>query len=286
MFILAPTNPTHLRQSALTPHLTWLLTESNPLAENHRCEKQRENVNCRANFSSHRAHVSEDDKSLFVSFDVPGMKADDLQVVLNECVLNVNGKRPNNGDNLFSTFQKKIKLDHHCLDTAQTEARLSDGVLVVRLAKKKEADPFKLSVIKDDPPAQLDNFSLRMDVPGVKANDLTVEYATGRIRIQGHRTVGRTSTFQRTVVVDSANIDVMNMASYLNHGVLTIIAPKKESCPERTIEIQTDDDDANEYVSVSGIEKEDIEVETVRVDEESTNTPNKEKDSNDDSKTA
>jgi HSP20 family protein len=69
--------------------------------------------------------------------------------------------------------------------------------------------------------------TLSIDVPGVKSNDLQVQFEDNVLRISGERkTAGSESKFVRSFAMDPTNVDVDNMKANLDCGVLTLTVPK------------------------------------------------------------
>jgi HSP20 family molecular chaperone IbpA len=76
--------------------------------------------------------------------------------------------------------------------------------------------------------------TLSIDVPGVKSNDLQVQFEDNVLRISGERkTAGSESKFVRSFAMDPTNVDVDNMKANLDCGVLTLTVPKHhEACSQ------------------------------------------------------
>jgi HSP20 family protein len=92
--------------------------------------------------------VEEDETKYSFSLQVPGFKAEDMTVTMEEApngghVLLLSGKQKTetkeNGNNMFtseSTFLQRFNLGRN-VDTEKIDARLTDGVLCVSVAKKE-----------------------------------------------------------------------------------------------------------------------------------------------------
>lgn len=98
--------------------------------------------------------IYETDKEIMVLADMPGVKADDLTIDLNENVLTLDGdvKTPEGADEVdvlreFRTgkYQRQFTLSQ-VIDQAKIEAELKDGVLRLRLPKVEAATPRKIAV--------------------------------------------------------------------------------------------------------------------------------------------
>jgi HSP20 family protein len=96
---------------------------------------------------------------------------------------------------------------------------------------------------------------LTMDLPGLTAQDLTIELAEGSLcvrgerpfpqvaqgsrRVHGERGFGR---FERRIQLPDG-IDPDRITASMDHGVLSLIVPKPERMVPRTIEIGSGDDE-------------------------------------------
>jgi HSP20 family protein len=89
---------------------------------------------------------------LFVC-DVPGVKADDLQVTVDNHVLTIKGARRFEGKEneqvilgrAYGTFSRSYTLPD-AVDDARLEADLADGVLTVRIPKHPKAQPRRIPI--------------------------------------------------------------------------------------------------------------------------------------------
>jgi HSP20 family protein len=85
--------------------------------------------------------------------DVPGVKQDDLEVVLENHVLTIRGVRrfEGNGDEqvmlgrAYGSFSRSFNLPDF-LDEARVSADLANGILTVRVAKLEAAKPRKIPI--------------------------------------------------------------------------------------------------------------------------------------------
>jgi HSP20 family protein len=96
----------------------------------------------------HAYDIQEDDKTYTISVDVPGVKAEDIIIQLEDNVLYLSGGRKVKKDNEVS----ESKFDHrfsigNTMDTKHITANLADGVLVLT-APKKEPEQLKPHLIK------------------------------------------------------------------------------------------------------------------------------------------
>ena len=97
-----------------------------------------------------------------------------------------------------------------------------------------------------------DAFQIRMDLPGIKAEDLTVQVTSGAVQISGerkeekeekgkmhHRLERRSGKFAETVTLPGAVNDEKVQAEFLD-GVLTVTIPKTEASKTRAVKVKTD----------------------------------------------
>jgi HSP20 family protein len=98
--------------------------------------------------------IYETDKEMMLLADMPGVKADDLNIDLDENVLTLDGdvQAPEGADEAdvlreFRTgkYQRQFTLSQ-VIDQAKIEAELKDGVLRLRLPKVEAATPRKIAV--------------------------------------------------------------------------------------------------------------------------------------------
>ncbi len=100
-------------------------------------------------------NVWEDDDRVFVEAELPGMKAEDLDIqVLGGTELTIKGERqpcvPENGvlhrqERAFGNFTRTLTLPF-AVDADKVEARFENGVLVIQLPKHAAAKPRKIEV--------------------------------------------------------------------------------------------------------------------------------------------
>ncbi|MFO8099669.1 MAG: Hsp20/alpha crystallin family protein [Salinibacter sp.] len=94
-----------------------------------------------------------------------------------------------------------------------------------------------------------DAFRLRLDVPGMTKEDITINLQNNTLTVSGERTSERTEseeyvrverafgTFHRTFTLPDA-VDDENIEAAYENGVLTIRVPKTEKSTRRQIEIK------------------------------------------------
>jgi HSP20 family protein len=96
---------------------------------------------------------SSDDRVLF-SFDVPGVKKENIEITLERGVLTVKGSRQFEAGTAkeqlllgrsYGTFTRSFQLPDH-LDEEKLAANLSDGVLTVEIPRLQKAKPRRIEI--------------------------------------------------------------------------------------------------------------------------------------------
>jgi HSP20 family protein len=95
-----------------------------------------------------------------------------------------------------------------------------------------------------------DSYGLRLDLPGMTKDDITINLQNNTLTVRGERTSKQTSeeeeyvrverafgTFHRTFTLPDA-VDAESIEASYDDGVLTITVPKTEESTRRQIEIQ------------------------------------------------
>ena len=95
-----------------------------------------------------------------------------------------------------------------------------------------------------------DAFRIRLDVPGMQKDDITINLQNNTLTVSGERSSGRTEegeeyvrverafgNFHRTFTLPDA-VDPKHVEASYDEGVLTINVPKTEESTRRQIEIQ------------------------------------------------
>jgi HSP20 family protein len=98
--------------------------------------------------------VRTDDEAYVISASVPGLKSEDLKVEVLENVVTLRGeiKKPENGtgeiilrERVYGKFERSLRLPDP-LDAKNAEAKIDDGVLMVRIPKAEDARPRVIEV--------------------------------------------------------------------------------------------------------------------------------------------
>jgi HSP20 family protein len=99
--------------------------------------------------------VTEDENALTVHAEVPGCKAEDIDISVQNNVLTIGGQKKNETEKKeqgyyhiersYGSFRRDITLPSD-VDSAKVEASCKDGVLTVKLPKEEKAKPTKIKV--------------------------------------------------------------------------------------------------------------------------------------------
>lgn len=97
--------------------------------------------------------IWDDEKHVYVEFEVPGLCRDDLEVVVHQGNLRIWGERKIadesrnywHNERTYGRFERLIALPD-VVDPDSIEAKLYDGILSITLQKKPEAQPKKVAI--------------------------------------------------------------------------------------------------------------------------------------------
>lgn len=102
-----------------------------------------------------RMDMTETDEELALSFELPGVNADDVNISVSGNVLTLRGekgeaKEEKHGEytyreRIFGSFSRSVQLPTS-VNADKVDATFKDGVLTVKLAKRAEAKPRKIAV--------------------------------------------------------------------------------------------------------------------------------------------
>ena len=102
-----------------------------------------------------RVDIRENDDNVSLVFELPGMKKDDIKVVVNNDVLTVSGERKSDNDSESNglvrreIFAGKFSRSFTLPDSVDCDSVLADysaGMLTVKLNKKEEVKPKEIEV--------------------------------------------------------------------------------------------------------------------------------------------
>jgi len=95
--------------------------------------------------------VREENEAYILNALVPGLKADDLNIQVLDDVVTITGEFKNDESEYLmrelphGSFRRTLRLPA-ALDPSKAEARITDGVLTLRLAKAESARPHTIKV--------------------------------------------------------------------------------------------------------------------------------------------
>jgi HSP20 family protein len=103
--------------------------------------------------------ISERKDAYLVTVELPGVKADDVQVTLEDGLLTIQGERQFTAESTeqqfhrverrYGTFRRSITLPAHVMADA-VEASVEDGVLQIMVPKAEEAKPKRIEIRPSD----------------------------------------------------------------------------------------------------------------------------------------
>jgi HSP20 family protein len=180
--------------------------------------------------AARNVNMTEDDDAWTMYMDMPGVKTPDVEMEENQGVLTVKAVRKT-GDKVTARYMQHFTLDPRSTNVDALSAELTDGVLVIKVPKKPAPEPVTVQVVKGDAPeaaADSNEFRCTMELPGIKAEDLKVEFRDDSLFLEAERKKGRyTSKVQRMFTV-GRTVDTGHAKAYLADGVLTFVAPRVE----------------------------------------------------------
>jgi HSP20 family protein len=101
--------------------------------------------------------VTENDDSIVLRADLPGMSEDDVEIDVEDRVLTISGERRQEDEQesdgyrrverVFGRFSRSLTLPDG-VDPERVEAEFSDGVLEVRIPKPEQRKPHRISIGK------------------------------------------------------------------------------------------------------------------------------------------
>ncbi|NOY89417.1 MAG: Hsp20/alpha crystallin family protein [FCB group bacterium] len=102
-----------------------------------------------------RVDISEDDDKIVMEFEVPGMKKDDLKIVVENNVLTVSGERNSKKETKKKNYVRtEMNSGYFCrsftlpdsVDTEKIDAEYKNGILELKMNKREEAKPKAIEV--------------------------------------------------------------------------------------------------------------------------------------------
>jgi len=102
-----------------------------------------------------RADIYETKESVVLQLDLPGMKAEQIDIQCEKGMLSIKGERVFSGDvperqyyrveNIYGPFERYFEIPR-TLDMTKIDAKYQDGVLTVTFPKAEEAKPKKIEI--------------------------------------------------------------------------------------------------------------------------------------------
>lgn len=99
------------------------------------------------------SHFSETNDSIQLSVDIPGVKAKELVVKVENGILSISGARKitlEGGGYKRFKFEKNFSIDVDSIDVSSITANLSNGVLILKAHKQKRAGPRIIQVTENN----------------------------------------------------------------------------------------------------------------------------------------
>ena len=180
--------------------------------------------------------VVEEDGSIVLSTELPGIKHADLKVDFRDGALHIEGSRKKGTKK--QSLSRRLAMDEDAIDVEKMTATLEDGILTVKAPKAKRVidkegkdnGGRKVVISKASPPLQAMELNMEIDLPGVKVEDLEIGLAhDGLLSVVGERKRGKSdpTKFTETYMLNTRNVDTNKLEAYLDDGVLTIRAPSR-----------------------------------------------------------
>jgi HSP20 family molecular chaperone IbpA len=236
----------------------FVLTSLSPENEAKSAQEASNDSTRRGQVINKRLYRSEDENKVSWALDMPGVKAADVSIehdVFDE-LLKIHADRKKGGEVMLQYVQA-IQLDETIFNTSKIDAELIDGVLTVSVQKKSQAEepkPVDVDVKSAEAPEHAKNekgesneWRISIDMPGVKASNVTVHYEAGELKVVGKRVRGEASVHVgRNFMINPKLVDVNSLEGYLSDGVLVLKAIKKEKAGPRKVKVSTTAKSANE----------------------------------------
>lgn len=94
-----------------------------------------------------RIDIQENEDAFFMTFDVPGIRKEDLKIDMNGRHLTISGerKRQGNGGQMYGKFSREVTLPDS-VESEKIEAKLEDGVLAIAFPKAVSTKPRTIEI--------------------------------------------------------------------------------------------------------------------------------------------
>ena len=96
-------------------------------------------------------NIRDEDDAFVLTSLVPGLKGDDLSIQVLEDVLQIEGKFPEDENEYLlqelpgGSFRRELRLPAE-IDSEKVEAKIADGILMLRLPKAESSKPKKIKI--------------------------------------------------------------------------------------------------------------------------------------------
>jgi len=176
-----------------------------------------------------KASVCELEKDYIIHMDVPGVKAQQVSIEEKDGEVEISAIRLTQDKDVAKTYQEILFVDPKKADFANTKAALFNGVLTVTVPKIVE-DIIELKINTNSPLPMINEniFQFSMDLPGVPSSTIQVKIHNDKLLISGERKLGDRDIPIRRSVEISPSVETSQARAFLQHGVFTLVAPKKE----------------------------------------------------------
>ena len=175
-------------------------------------------------------NMTEEEDAWTMCMDMPGVKTHDVEMEENEGVLTIKAVRKSGGK-MTARYMQKFMLDPRTTNVDAASAELADGVLLVKVPKKPAPAPVTVQVTKGDAPEASEGsneFRCTMELPGIKASDLKIEFRDDALHLQAERKKGHFASNIHRVLTIGSTVDKEHAKAYLEDGILTFVAPRIE----------------------------------------------------------
>ena len=192
-------------------------------------------------FRGRNAQVFDSDTALTMSVDLPGVNIKNVSIEVDQGVLSIAAERQSSLGNI-TKMPQQFFINDMKVDLENLEANLTDGVLTITLPKKAESKPIAISITNQSPPETKGGdgeMQFSYDLPGVKANDIQLEFHDRAVTLHATRHQGgNTANIDKQFLINPSKIDTASMKAYLADGVLTIVGIQKE-IPKKTVSVSS-----------------------------------------------
>lgn len=193
--------------------------------------------------NNNKATVHESDDAVTIRMDVPGVKAHQITIEEKDGEVEIVAIRMEGPQVVAKTYQDVLFVDPYKFNVEQADARLNEGVLMLRIPKKIAVDSLDIEAVAMHPPSvaqettTTNEFRITKDLPGVKAGQLKIKVSNDTLMIKGERKFGDQTVVMRGMFDIPRGTEMTQAKAYLVDGVFTLVAPKVElaSTPLRTI---------------------------------------------------